>query len=385
MLFGEQIRANQQQSVFATSFVILPAKENQMVKEPLFGKTLPQLQEIINNLGLPRFTASQIADWLYKKGICEIEEMSNLSKKIRTLLSEKYSFGLQEPVNVQVSSDGTKKYLFKTGTRGFIESAFIPENKRATLCLSSQVGCKRGCLFCMTGKQGFQANLTTGEILNQIRSLPEKETVTNLVYMGMGEPMDNLEAVMQSLEILTADWGFAWSPRKITVSTIGVVPAMHHFLKNSNCHLAVSLHTPFEEERRMLMPVSRKYSIKDIFTALKKQDFSRQRRVSFEYIVFNGLNDTPRHVKELTRVLNGLNCRINLIRFHPIPDTPLKGTDEEWLLTFKEALNAKGIITTIRASRGQDIDAACGLLSTRKMKTEIEIQELKNSEQDGKV
>lgn len=356
-----------------------------MTKEPLFGKTLPQLQEIINNFGLPRFTARQIADWLYKKDIRAIEEMSNLSKRTRTLLSEKYSFGLQEPVNVQVSSDGTKKYLFKTGTRGFIESAFIPENKRATLCLSSQVGCKMGCLFCMTGKQGFQANLTTGQILNQIRSLPEKEAVTNLVYMGMGEPMDNLEAVMQSLEILTADWGFAWSPRKITVSTIGVVPAMRHFLENSNCHLAVSLHTPFEEERQMLMPVSRKHSIKDIFTALKKYDFSRQRRVSFEYIVFNGLNDTPRHVKELARMLNGLNCRINLIRFHPIPDTPLKGTDEERLLTFKEALNAKGIITTIRASRGQDIDAACGLLSTREMKTEIEIQELKNSEQDGKA
>ncbi|GMT45053.1 MAG: putative dual-specificity RNA methyltransferase RlmN [bacterium] len=356
-----------------------------MTKEPLFGKTLPQLQEIINNLELPRFTARQIADWLYKKDICDIEEMSNLSKRTRILLSEKYSFGLQEPVNVQVSSDGTRKYLFKAGTRGFIESAFIPENKRATLCLSSQVGCKMGCLFCMTGKQGFQANLTTGQILNQIRSLPEKEAVTNLVYMGMGEPMDNLEAVMQSLEILTADWGFAWSPRKITVSTIGVVPAMRHFLKNSACHLAVSLHTPFEEDRRMLMPVSRKYSIKDIFAELKNHDFSRQRRVSFEYIVFNGINDTPRHVKELARTLNGLNCRINLIRFHPIPDTPLEGTDEERLLAFKEALNAKRIITTIRASRGQDIDAACGLLSTGEMKMEIEIQELKNSEQDGKV
>jgi len=240
----------------------LPAKKNQMTKEPLFGKTLPQLQEIINNLGLPRFTAIQIADWLYKKDISEIEEMSNISKRIRTLLSEKYSFGLQEPVNVQVSSDGTKKYLFEAGTRGFIESAFIPENKRATLCLSTQIGCRMGCLFCMTGKQGFQANLTTGQILNQIRSLPEKGAVTNLVYMGMGEPMDNLEAVMQSLEILTADWGFAWSPRKITVSTIGVVPATNHFLKNSNCHLAVSLHTPFEKERQTLMPVSRySYSV----------------------------------------------------------------------------------------------------------------------------
>ncbi len=347
-----------------------------MTREPLFGKTLWQLQEITDTLGAPRFVAKQIAGWLYKKEISEIGQMSNLSKKIRGVLSEEFTFGLQKPVNVQASADGTKKYLFKAGG-GFIESAYIPENKRATLCLSSQVGCKMGCLFCMTGKQGFQANLTAGEILNQIRSLPEKDTVTNLVYMGMGEPMDNPEAVMQSLEILTADWGFARSPRKITVSTIGVVPAMRYFLENSECHLAVSLHTPFEEERRTLMPVSRKYPIQAILSELKQHDFGRQRRVSFEYIVFNGLNDTPRHARELARILNGINCRINLIRFHPIPDTPLKGTDEKRLMQFKEALNAKGIITTIRASRGQDIDAACGLLSTREMKQEIKAQKLK--------
>lgn len=347
-----------------------------MTPEPLFGKTLDQLEEITRVLGAPLFVAKQIADWLYKKDIRETEEMRNLSKKLRATLTENFSIGLQEPVNVQASADGTKKYLFKADDHGFIESAFIPENKRATLCLSSQVGCKMGCLFCMTGKQGFQANLTAGEILNQLRSLPEKEDVTNLVYMGMGEPMDNLEAVMQSLEILTAEWGFARSPRKITVSTIGVVPSMRHFLENSNCHLAVSLHTPFENERQMLMPVSRKYPIQAILTELKRHNFTRQRRVSFEYIVFNGLNDTPRHVKELARILNGLHCRINLIRFHPIPDTPLKGTDETRLVQFKEALNAKGITTTIRASRGQDIDAACGLLSTREMKSEINVQKL---------
>ncbi len=348
-----------------------------MTLEPLFGKTLDQIQEITRTLGAPRFVAKQITDWLYKKDVREIEEISNLSNKLKAALAEKYTPGLQEPVNVQTSADGTKKYLFKAGDHGFIESAFIPENKRATLCLSSQVGCKMGCLFCMTGKQGFQANLTAGEILNQLRSLPGKEVVTNLVYMGMGEPMDNLKAVMQSLEILTAEWGFARSPRKITVSTIGVVPAMHHFLENSECHLAVSLHTPFENERQMLMPVSRKYPIQAILTELKQHNFTRQRRVSFEYIVFNGLNDTPRHVKELARILNGLHCRINLIRFHPIPDTPLKGTDETRLVQFKEALNTKGITTTIRASRGQDIDAACGLLSTREMKSEINVQKLK--------
>lgn len=337
------------------------------MKEPLIGKTLAELQEIVAQFGLQRYTAQQIADWLYKKEIASFDEMFNLPKKTRELFKENFSIGLEPPVNVQKSNDGTKKYLYKTGHHKFIEAAYIPEKKRSTLCISSQVGCKMGCLFCMTGKQGFQANLSAGEMINQLRSLPEKEKVSNLVYMGMGEPMDNLEEVLKSLEIFTSEWGFAISPRKITVSTIGIVPAMTRFLEESKCHLAVSLHTPFEKERRMLMPVSQVYSIQAIVEALRKHDFDRQRRVSFEYIVFNELNDTPKHVKELARLLNGIKCRINLIRFHKIPNTPLKSTDEQRLQAFKEALNAKGIIATIRASRGQDIDAACGLLSTREM------------------
>ncbi len=331
----------------------------------LFGKNLSQLQDIMKSLGLPGFTAKQIADWLYKKDITSIDEMSNLSKKARELLNENFEVGLQAPTTVQTSKDGTKKYLFQIGKNGSVEAAYIPDANRTTLCVSSQVGCKMRCLFCMTGRQGLKGNLTAGDILNQIRSLPEWHDLTNLVYMGMGEPLDNLEAVMQSLEILTADWGFGWSKRKITVSTIGIVPAMKVFLEESECHLAVSLHTPYESERKMLMPVSHVHSIDDILTEIKKHDLGKQRRVSFEYIVFNGINDTPKHVKELVRILNGINCRINLIRFHEIPKTPLKGTDEDRLQEFKEALNAKGIITTIRASRGQDIDAACGLLSTK--------------------
>ena len=340
------------------------------MKKKLFGKTLSQLQGITTSLGLPKFTARQIADWLYKKDITSIDEMSNLSKDARRKLNESFVIGLQAPSTVQTSKDGTKKYLFSVEGHGSVESAYIPEANRSTLCVSSQVGCKMRCLFCMTGRQGLKSNLTAGEILNQVRSLPEWHELTNIVYMGMGEPLDNLEAVMQSLEVLTADWGFEWSKRKITVSTIGIVPAMKHFLENSECHLAVSLHTPFESERKMLMPVSHVHSISDILSEIKLHGLGRQRRVSFEYIVFNGINDTPKHVKELVRILNGINCRINLIRFHEIPKTPLKGTDEKRLMEFKEALNAKGIITTIRASRGQDIDAACGLLSTKNKELE---------------
>ncbi len=337
------------------------------MKEPLFGKTLSQIQKITKELGLPGFTAKQITDWLYKKDITSIEEMSNLSKKARALLSENFDFGLQTYSNVQESSDGTKKYLFEIKPGQFVESALIPETKRKTLCLSTQIGCKRRCLFCMTGKQGLQGDLTTGEILNQVRSIPEFQQLTNIVYMGMGEPLDNLDAVMQSLQILTADWGFGWSPRRITVSTIGIVPAMKIFAEHSNCHLAVSLHTPFDEERKLLMPVNQEFSLADVVSTIKQFDFENQRRISFEYIVFKGMNDTPRHVNGLASLLNGIKCRINLIRFHPIPKTPLEGTDEERLLEFKEALIAKGITTTIRASRGQDIDAACGLLSTKEM------------------
>ena len=243
---------------------------------PLFGKNLDELKILSQELGLPSFTGKQIAEWIYQKDISGIAEMTNLSKKARELLSSKYALGLQAPKDVQESVDGTKKYLF-TGTTGkFIETAYIPDKERATVCVSSQVGCKMGCLFCMTGKQGFQGNLSAGEILNQYRSIPEWRKLTNIVYMGMGEPLDNLDEVLKSLEILTAPWGFALSPRRITVSTIGITPAMLQFLENSNAHLAISLHTPFDEERRKLMPVQQVYPLQEVLSEIRSWDFGRQ-------------------------------------------------------------------------------------------------------------
>jgi 23S rRNA (adenine2503-C2)-methyltransferase len=293
--------------------------------------------------------------------------MSNISKKIRAHLSENYEFGLTTFSKVEESADGTKKYLFPAARNKFIEAAYIPERSRNTLCVSSQVGCKMACLFCMTGKQGFQGNLTAGEIVNQLRSLPEREKITNIVYMGMGEPFDNLQAVLDSTEILTAEWGFALSPRRITVSTIGIIPAMIEFIEKSRCNLAISMHSPFEEERQKLMPIETVYHLKDILEVLKKFDFGRQRRISFEYIMFKGLNDTPKHIKELARILNGIRCRINLIRFHPVPGVPLTGTDDLAIHEFMEGLRRKGIFTSLRQSRGVDISAACGLLSTKEL------------------
>jgi 23S rRNA (adenine2503-C2)-methyltransferase len=338
-----------------------------MNKIPLFGKTPDELKAITGDLGLPSFTSKQLAEWLYKKHARSFDAMTNLSKETRRLLDEKFMVGLTDASNVQTSADGTKKYLFPTSDKRFIEAAYIPDDDRATLCVSSQVGCKMGCLFCMTGKQGFQSQLTAGEIVNQISSLPEREQLTNIVYMGMGEPFDNLESVMRSLEILTSDWGYAMSPRRITVSTIGIIPAMKHFLEHSECHLAISMHTPFHEERKKLMPIENVYPIAQVIEVLRSFDIGKQRRISFEYIMFKGINDGTRQVKEIAKLLAGMRCRINLIRFHPIPDTPLISSDETTIQQFREALLKKDIRTTVRASRGQDIFAACGLLSTKEL------------------
>ncbi|MEN8226296.1 MAG: 23S rRNA (adenine(2503)-C(2))-methyltransferase RlmN [Bacteroidota bacterium] len=338
-----------------------------MQKEPLLGKTKAELMQIVADLGLPKFTASQLADWIYKKHVSDITEMSNLSKKARELLIEKYVIGKYVHTSVQTSTDGTKKYLFPSGEKNFIEAAYIPEENRNTLCISTQAGCKMACSFCMTGKQGFQADLTPGEIINQLISLPEFDGITNLVFMGMGEPFDNMDALMKALEILTAPWGMEMSPRRITVSTIGIIPAMSRFIDESDCHLAVSLHTPFSDERKKLMPVENAHPLKEIFNLLKSYDFPRQRKVSFEYIMFKGQNDTRRHVNELVRLMHGMRAHVNLIRFHPVPDTSLEGSDDKTIFEFKEALNDKGVLATIRASRGLDIAAACGLLSTKEL------------------
>ncbi len=333
-------------------------------KEPLYGKTLSQLQEICSSLSLPRFNAKQIARWLYVRRVEDIAQMTDLSLAARSALASKYSLGLEPPIKESTSQDGTKKYLFRAGVDGYIESAYIPDGERATLCVSSQVGCRMGCRFCATGRQGLQRSLTTAEILNQIISIPESERLTNLVFMGMGEPLDNTDNVLDALEIITSAWGMAWSPTRITLSTAGVARNLRRFLEQTKVHLAISLHNPFHEERREIMPIENAYPIHKIMDILREYDFSGQRRVSFEYIVMQGINDSPAHIKELCRLLNGVKCRMNLIRFHKIPDSPYFSPPDEKMIRFRDTLTAKGIQTTIRASRGEDIQAACGLLST---------------------
>ena len=340
----------------------------------LMGMTGTELKEVARELGMPAFTGGQIARWLYQQHVTSIDEMTNISKSNRERLKEHFTVGTMQPIDCQRSIDGTIKYLFPVRTAGkpelsgnaslFVETVFIPDSERATLCVSCQVGCKMNCLFCQTGKQGWEGNLTAADILNQIYSLPEREKLTNIVFMGQGEPMDNLDAVLKATEILTADDGYQWSPKRITVSSVGIRGKLKRFLDESQCHIAISMHSPLHEQRRQLMPAEGQMTIEEVVSLLRQYDFTHQRRCSFEYICFGGLNDSLAHGREIVKLVEGLECRVNLIRFHAIPGVNLPGANEEQMERLRDYLTAHGVFTTIRASRGQDIFAACGLLST---------------------
>lgn len=347
--------------------------------------TPDELKTVALEAGLPKYAGGQIARWLYQKKVRSIDQMSDLSKAGREALKQNYVVGVTPYSGMQVSSDGTKKYLFPvrcshsrgldTGRlleedvpsepfeSGAVEAVMIPDDGRATICVSSQAGCRMGCKFCMTGRQGFHGHLSVADIISQFIAIDESSFLTNAVFMGMGEPLDNYENVKRAMDILTADWGFGWSPKRITLSTIGVLPVLKKFLDESRCHLAVSLHNPFPDERLSIMPVEKAYPLDDIIDLISLYDFSGQRRVSFEYTMFAGFNDTKRHADALIRMLSGLECRVNLIRFHKIPDFPYGPSASGIMEMFRDRLSNSGITTTIRASRGEDILAACGMLA----------------------
>lgn len=333
------------------------------MRAQLLGKTPDELKEIALKAGLPAFAGKQLAQWLYVRKVRGIDEMTNISKVGRERLKEEYSLGLTLPSACQVSSDGTKKYLFPVGEGNAVEAVMIPDEERKTLCVSSQAGCRMGCRFCMTGRQGFHGNLSTAEILSQFIGIDEAGGLTNAVFMGMGEPLDNLDNVLRAIEVLTADWGFGWSPKRITLSTIGVLPNLRRYLDQTRCHLAVSLHNPFPDERVEIMPVQKAWPVQDVIDLIREYDFTGQRRVSFEYTMFAGLNDDKRHADALIRLLRGLECRVNLIRFHKIPYAPFEAPPQIIMENFRDRLSNHGITCTIRASRGEDILAACGMLA----------------------
>lgn len=340
-------------------------------KRRLLGMTLKELKDVALEFSLPAYASQQIADWLYKKRVKSISDMTNISASKRLLLEKVYEVGLIAPSESMKSVDGTIKYLFPVAAGRFVEAVYIPDEDRSTLCVSSQIGCKMNCSFCMTGRQGFNGNLTSSDILNQIQAIPEFDSLTNIVFMGMGEPLDNVDELFKALEILTSSYGYGWSPKRITVSTIGVAKGLERFLAESDCHLAVSMHTPFPSERLSIMPVEKAFPIKEVIDKIKQHDFTHQRRVSFEYIMFDGLNDDLKHAEGVAKLVAGLSCRINLIRFHAIPDSPLKSSNTANMNAFRDALTKKGIVCTIRSSRGEDIFAACGMLSTAKKEQKL--------------
>jgi len=333
------------------------------MKNPLIGLTLSQLRDICANLGLPRFAAGQMADWLYKKRVTDINEMTNLSKAAREKLAQGYCIGRHAPIARAESADGTVKYLF-SGTPGCdIEAVYIPDRDRATLCVSSQAGCKMACTFCMTGRQGFHGNLSPSDIINQVMSIDNSLSLTNIVFMGMGEPMDNLPAVLAAVEVLTADWGFAWSPKRITVSSIGKLNELRRFIELTKVHIAISVHSPYPGQRAELMPVEKAFPIEKVVEMLRNFDFAHQRRLSMEYIMWRGVNDDLPAANALARLIKGTAARVNLIRFHAIPGSILRPASTEKMEAFRDRLNALGVTATIRASRGEDIMAACGMLA----------------------
>ena len=338
----------------------------------LLGKTLEELQAVAQEVGLPRFAGKQLAEWIYVRRASSFDEMTNISLKGREALKARYTIGRHAPVAEAISKDGTKKYLFAiTGEEArrregeeamYIESVYIPDEDRATLCVSTQAGCKMGCRFCMTGTLGFRGHLSAADILNQIFSIPDADKLTNIVYMGEGEPMDNLDNVLRSLHAMTSPWGCAWSPKRITVSSVGITKGLKRFIEESDCHLAISLHNPFSVERQEVMPIEKANHLSDVIALLKQYDWTHQRRISFEYICWGGANDMPKHANELLRLLKGLDCRINLIRFHAGVDQDFTSSNEHQMEWMRDYLTNHGITTTIRRSRGEDILAACGML-----------------------
>ena len=335
----------------------------------LLGLTLDELTSLVQELGEPKYRAKQLAEWLYVKRATTLEEMTNLPKALRSKLESCCTIGRSPVALTQVSRDGTEKYLFRKLDRPeqTFETVYIPEEDgRATLCISSQVGCRMGCRFCATGQMGFHGHLTTADVINQVLSASHFDSLTNVVFMGMGEPLDNYKVVASVLEIMTSDYGLAWSPKRITVSTVGPRVGLTRFLDEQRANLAVSLHSPFPEERAEIMPVEGLFPIEEVIDTLGKYDFSGQRRLSFEYIVFGGLNDDLRHAKALVELIRPLRSRVNLIPYHPIEGLPFQASDRAVIERFAEYLNAHCVIATIRRSRGQDIDAACGMLSTLK-------------------
>jgi 23S rRNA (adenine2503-C2)-methyltransferase len=335
-----------------------------MVKKNLIGLSAGEIAALIGPAGFNTALAVSVTHSIYKKGATEIELIDKVPKKLKEMLKENFSTGILPPVASELSSDGTIKYLFRTTDDRLFESVFIPEDKRNTVCVSTQSGCRMGCSFCATAGYGYHGNLSAGEIVNQVISIPGAGNVTHVVLMGMGEPMDNLWNVIKACEILTSEWGCSISKRNITVSTVGITPAVEQFLNSSECNIALSLFSPFPGERRKLIPAERIYPVKDILEILRSYPLRKKRRLTIAYVMIRELNDTSQHLEALVSMLAGSGLRVNLLPYHKTLNDTKDSSSPERMMFFKHNLVVSGISASIRKSRGTDISAACGMLAS---------------------
>jgi 23S rRNA (adenine2503-C2)-methyltransferase len=332
-----------------------------MIKRSLCGLT-PDEIVILAGSGISHATA--LANCLYKKRIDNIMLVPDIPKKVKEELNKKSIPGIYKPVASIKSSDGTIKYLFRNESEQEFETVLLTDNKRTTVCVSSQSGCRMGCPFCVTGKYGFRGNLSAGDIINQVLGLPGSEKVTHVVFMGMGEPMDNIENVLKACKILSAEWGLAVSPRNITVSTVGITPGIEDFLEKSKCNIALSLYSPFPEERYRTIPAEKKYPAHEIIQMMKGHQSPGKRRMSVAYIMIRDTNDTEKHLEGLKALIHGSGIRVNLIPYNPIPGDESISSSPERMKYFRHELVISGISASVRKSKGIDVSAACGLLAS---------------------
>jgi 23S rRNA (adenine2503-C2)-methyltransferase len=342
-------------------------------KNNLLNFTHQQLREFVHKLGEKPFRAQQLLQWIHQVGLHDFAQMSNLGKSLRQRLSECAEIRLPEIVNCQRSNDGTHKWLIKLDCGNCIETVFIPEAKRGTLCVSSQVGCALNCSFCSTAKQGFNRNLTTAEIIGQVwlavRELSQQQgahdkRVTNVVMMGMGEPLLNFDNVVAAMDLMMDDLAYGLSKRRVTLSTSGVLPEMERLKEISPVSLAVSLHAPNDELRNELVPINKKYPLAQLMDVCKYYFANEHKRVvTFEYVMLKGVNDLPEHAMQLIKLLRNVPAKVNLIPFNPFPLTQYERSSQAAIDAFRNILTAKGINTITRKTRGDDIDAACGQLA----------------------
>jgi 23S rRNA (adenine2503-C2)-methyltransferase len=335
-----------------------------MEKVNLCGLSVDEIYELIKQGGFNYSHALKISNSIYKRGITDLWLVPEIPKKLKDELAAVSFAGILKPVSSLRSSDDTIKYLFRNNKGLSYETVYIPDGKRNTVCVSTQSGCRMGCPFCVTGRYGFHGDLPAGEIINQIISLPDAGKITHVVFMGMGEPLDNIDNVLKACEILTAEWGMAISPRNVTVSTIGIEPGVRRFLENCACNLTLSLFSPFPEERRELVAAEKKYPVYGILKMMKDHPVKKKRRLSVAYVMISGVNDTGKHLDGLKNLLRGSKIRVNLIPYHPVPKDTHTSSSPSRMQYFRHELVISGISASVRRSRGEDISAACGLLAS---------------------